>query len=87
AVTRYRDYTATGRIVVIVGALLSFMCLGLPGIPFGIGAMYFAVKGRRQRKDEGRSVTGPILVFLVGLLELLGGFLLFAFFIWGLTRS
>jgi uncharacterized paraquat-inducible protein A len=83
-VTRYRDYTAMARLSLIGGFLFSFFLLG---IPLGALAVYYAIKGAKQRRAEGSTAFGAVIVVLLGVLEMLGGLAFIAFIIWGATQG
>ena len=70
AARQYRDYAALARITAVAGLVLSFMMLGLP---VGALAIYYAIKGIKQRQTEGRSIVGMIVVLLIGAAEAVGG--------------
>jgi len=70
AATRYRDYAAMARIAVIAGLFFSFMLLGLP---FGSASLYYARKGFKQLRADGRSIAGLVIVVIFAILEILGG--------------
>lgn len=82
-VTRYRDYTAMARLSVIGGFLFSFFLLG---IPLGALAVYYAIKGAKQRRAEGSTTFGAVIVMVLGVLEILGGLAFIAFIIWSATQ-
>ncbi|HYH08739.1 MAG TPA: hypothetical protein VEK11_16925 [Thermoanaerobaculia bacterium] len=84
APTRYRDYSTMGITAVLAGFLLSFMFLS---VPFGAVGIYYAIKGRRQRRERGGSTVGPIVVLIVAILEVLGGLALIGFLIWSLVNT
>ncbi|HKR63214.1 MAG TPA: hypothetical protein VJZ00_05725 [Thermoanaerobaculia bacterium] len=84
AATRYTDYASLARLTAFAGVLLSFMLLG---IPLGGLTMYYARKGARQRKSEGDSATGMTIIFILGLLEILGGFAIIGFFVWSIVKG
>ncbi len=84
AARRYRDYALMARTYAIAGVLLSFMLLG---IPLGVMAVYAAIKARKQRREEGRSLAGVTLVMILGFLEILGGIAVIAFLIYSLFRT
>ena len=65
---KYRDYASMAYVASLVGFLFSFLLLGLP---FGALAIYYAVKGRRQRREEGRSTAGMVMMMIIGALEVL----------------
>ena len=70
AARRYRDFATMSRSFAIAGIFFSFMFIGLP---FGAVAMYYGVKARKQRRDEGRSTAGVTATFILGALEVLAG--------------
>jgi hypothetical protein len=70
AARRYRDYATMARTAAIAGLFFSLMFLGFP---FGVAAMYYAIRARKQRRDEGRSTVGITIIMIVGMLEILGG--------------
>ncbi len=65
AARRYRDFTAMGRMSVVVGLLFWFVVI------FGALGVYFGIRGIKQRREMGRSLFGPIAVITAALLELL----------------
>ncbi|MFL6245031.1 MAG: hypothetical protein ACJ74H_03330 [Thermoanaerobaculia bacterium] len=84
AARRYRNYALMARSAAIAGLLFSFLFLG---VPFGAVAFYYAIKARKQRRDEGRSLVGVTLVMIVGILELLAGLTAIAFLIYALVNA
>ena len=70
AARRYRDFATMARSSAIAGIFFSFMFIGLP---FGAVAMYYGVKARKQRRNEGRSTVGVTFTVIVGALEVLAG--------------
>jgi len=84
AARRYRDYAMMARTAVIAGVLFSFMLLG---IPFGAVGVYYSVKARKQRRDEGRSLTGVTFLLIFAVLEILGGMTFISFLIASLLRK
>ena len=84
--TRYRDYGTLAKIWVLTGPFLSLGCLGLILLPFGGLAVYYARKGAAQRRLEGRSTAGMIVVAVFGVLEILAGIAVFIFWVWAFTR-
>jgi ribosomal protein L37AE/L43A len=84
AARRYRDFATMARSFAIAGILLSLMFLGLP---FGAAAMYYGVKARRQRRQEGRSTAGMTVAIIVGLLEALGGIAYLGFLFYTIGKA
>jgi len=84
AVTRYRDYTALGRLSLIAGFLFGLFMLT---VPLGAVAAYYGYKGVQQRRTEGSSRLGPYLVIVLGVLEILGGIGFIGFLIWSITNT
>lgn len=85
AAKRYRDYAAMARTAVILGAFFSFFVVF--GAPFGAAGVYYSIRARKQRREEGRSAAGVIVVMIVAILEVLGGVLALAFLFWSLFNS
>jgi uncharacterized paraquat-inducible protein A len=81
AATRFRDYPAMARIAMIAGLFFSFMFLG---IPFGIASLYYARKGFKQIRAEGRSAVGLTFIVLFAILEIVAGLALLAAMIVGI---
>ena len=82
AARRYRDYAAMARTAVIAGAFFSLMFMGLP---FGAVGIYYSIRARKQRRDEGRPLLGVNVVMILALLELLGGVALIGFMIFAMV--
>lgn len=60
--TRYRDYAT----MAFTASLLGFLC----GIfPFGAFAIYWGIKGIRQRQEEGTGIAGPVAAIVLGSLQ------------------
>jgi hypothetical protein len=79
AARRYRDYTRIARSAVILGFIAAFM---LFSIPCGALAMYYARKGYKQRRELAKPVAGPVILMVLGAVEVLGGLGVVAFFIY-----
>lgn len=84
AARRYRDWTAMGRMATIVTLFPLFWFVM---IIFGGLATYFGIRGVRQRRERGRSIIAPIIVILVGLLEMVASVGLIALMIWSFTQT
>jgi hypothetical protein len=78
-VRRYRDYAGMSVSAVVFGVLLLFPF----GIIFGPMAVYWGAKGRRQRREEGRSTAGQTLVMIFGGLIVAGMLTMGGFIFWG----
>ena len=63
--TRYRDYAA----IASSGVLFSLITCGF--FP-GAFAVYWGVKGVRQRRSEGVGIAGPVISIVLGSIETLG---------------
>jgi uncharacterized paraquat-inducible protein A len=83
ATTRYRDYASMARVAMIAGLFFSFMFLG---IPFASASLFYARKGFKQLRAEGRSIVGLVIVVIFALLQFVGGLVLIAFMIYALTK-
>ena len=70
AATRYRDYVSMARVAMIAGLFFSSMFLG---IPFAAASLFYARKGFKQLRDEGRSKAGLIVIIIVALVEIIAG--------------
>ncbi len=62
--TRYRDYATMS----ISAAVFSLLC---SIVPFGAFALYWGVKGIRQRRAEGTGIVGPVVAMIIGGLQIL----------------
>lgn len=80
--TRYRDHASMARVTVVLGFLFSTIFLGLP---FGALAAYYASKGIKQRRDEGASAAGMIVVMVLGILQMAGSIVMIAILFGNLT--
>lgn len=84
AARRYRDFATMARSAAIAGLFFSFMFLGLP---FGAAAVYYSVKARKQRRNEGRSIVGVTFTMIFGVLEMLGGLASIAFILYAIGKN
>lgn len=82
AAMRYRDYASMARISVIAGFLLLFL-----GVPFGAAALYYASKGFKQLRAEGRSIVGLVIVVVFAVFEILGGLAMIVLMIYGVAKG
>lgn len=69
ATLRYRDHASMARVTVVFGFLLMGAFLGLP---LGAAAMYYALKGIKQRREEGASTAGMIVIIFFAVLVMMG---------------
>jgi uncharacterized paraquat-inducible protein A len=80
AARRYRDYASMARTTAIFGLL--FWSIGL-----GPVTIYYAVKGRRQRRADGQRVIGVTITMLVGVLETLALLAVLGALTYGIVKS
>jgi uncharacterized paraquat-inducible protein A len=80
---RYRDFATMARSSAIAGILL----ITVLGLPLGVAAMYYGVKARRQRRQEGRSTAGVTITIIVGLLEALGSLAAIIFILYAIGKA
>lgn len=80
--TRYRDYATMSISAAVVSLLCSTFFL-----PIGALAVYWGVKGIRQRREEGTTVAGPVIAMIIGGLQTLGLLVFFAMMIIGLLAG
>jgi uncharacterized paraquat-inducible protein A len=78
--TRYRDYATMS----ISAAVFSLLCATLP---IGAFALYWGVKGIRQRRAEGTGIVGPVVAMTIGGLQILGFLILIAMGIIGMVTE
>lgn len=78
--TRYRDYATMSISAAAVGLLCSILPIG----PF---AVYWGIKGVRQRRAEGSGVSGPVIAMILGSLETLGLLAAVTLFIIGIVTG
>jgi ribosomal protein L37AE/L43A len=79
---RYRDFATMS----ISAAVIGLLCFTL-GAPIGALSVYWAFKGIRQRRNEGRSSAGVIVAMVFGILEILGGLAFVALMIIGMVNK
>jgi uncharacterized paraquat-inducible protein A len=83
AATRYKDYVSIARVSMIAGIFFSFMFFG---IPFALVSLFYARKGFKQLRDEGRSMAGLIVTIVLASLELLAGLTLLILVIYAFAK-
>jgi hypothetical protein len=84
AARRYRDFATMARSSVIAGIFFSFMFIGLP---FGAVAVFYSIKGRKQRRNEGRSTAGVTVTLILGILEIVGGLASIVFILYTIGKA
>ena len=82
AARRYRDYAAMARTAVIAGVFFSLMFVGLP---FGVAGIYYSIRARRQRRDEGRPLLGVNVMLILAVLEVVGSLVMIGFMIFAMV--
>jgi len=83
AATRYRDYVSMARVAMVAGLFFSFMFLG---IPFAAVSLFYARKGFKQLRDEGRSKIGLVIIILLAIVEIIAGIAVIAVMIVALAK-
>jgi uncharacterized paraquat-inducible protein A len=83
AATRYRDYSSMARVSMIAGLFFSFMYLG---ILFGSASLFYARKGFKQLRAEGRSSAWLAITVIVAILEILGSLVMIALTIYAFAK-
>ena len=78
--TRYRDYATMS----ISAAAISLLC---PFLPIGPFAVFWGLKGVRQRRAEGSGIAGPVIAMILGSLETLALLVGVTLFIIGLVAQ
>jgi hypothetical protein len=82
AARRYRDYTRMAGTSVIAGIMMWFLA-----VPFGALALYYGVKGFRQRRDMGHATTGAVVAIVFAGLQVFGGIALIGFVVYAFTSG
>jgi hypothetical protein len=82
AITRYHDYAGMARLSILGGLLCFYLSPFLA--PLGI---FLGVKAIRQRREEGRTTAGVIILIIFAALELLGGLSMIGLLIWSLFTT
>ncbi len=49
--------------------------------------VYYAPKAMKQRREQGRSTAGMVVVMILGILEIIGGLAIYAFMIFALMKG
>jgi hypothetical protein len=80
--TKYRDWASIARLTTILGLVMYF---AWP--VFGALGFFFALKGMRQRREQGRSRVGMVIIMLLAIAEIVGGLALYGFFIWAIAKA
>src|ERR1051325_4181323 len=80
--TRYRDWASIARLTAVIGLIMYF---AWPVV--GALALFFATKGMRQRREQGRSRVGMVIVMLLAVAEIVGGLVAYGFFIWAIAKG
>ena len=83
---KVRDYAAMSRVSAVVGLLFSCAFIG----PFlGILSLVYQARARKQRRDAGEQVwgPGPVIVLLLSLVDLVGGFAMTGLMVWSLFQT
>jgi ribosomal protein L37AE/L43A len=84
AATRYRDYVSMARVSVLASYFF-LMVFGV-GILFAAASLFYARKGFKQRRDEGLSIAGLVVIVVFDVLAILGGLAFLAVMIVGLAK-
>jgi len=81
--TTFRDYPGLAGVTATVGCLISAL-----GFLFGPLAIYYGIKGLKQKKEMGESdgLVGLRVAIVIGSLESIGGALFMGFFIYGMLK-
>ena len=80
--TRYRDWASIARLTAIIGLLFYIFWPFVGGL-----ALFFSIKGMRQRKEQGRSRIGMAIVMLIAIGEIVAGLVIYGFMIWAFSRG
>lgn len=76
---RYRDWAT----MAISAALVGLFC----SIPVGPFAIYWAIKGIGQRRQEGTSIAGPVVALTLGIIESIGALFFIVLMIIGMVAG
>ena len=82
ATTRFRDYGSMSRVAAVFGFLFLFL-----GLPFGALTIYYANKGLKQAKNDGRPTAGIRVAMGFGIFEAIVGTAAIVFVILGATGA
>ena len=80
--TRYRDWARMSQ----SAAVLGFFCMTM-FIPLGPLAVWWGVKGLRQRRAEERSPAGVIVAMTFGVLETIGFIAAIGLVVWAIMEG
>ena len=83
AAKRYRDHAAMARMAVLCGILFAWMMLIAP---LGALGVHYSIKALRQRKEQGKSRAGVIVLLVLALLEVVAGLGIILWLIWTLMQ-
>lgn len=83
AATRYRDFALIARLSALCGLLFVWVI----GMPLGALAIYYAVKGRKQRLEEGRSGAGMVITMGFGAIAFLIQFGIIVWVLWAIVTT
>lgn len=78
-VTRYRDWAS----MAVSAAFVGLFC----NIPVGPFAIYWAIRGIKQRRTEGGGAAGPIIALILGGLETIAGLVFLTLMIVGMAKG
>lgn len=80
--TRYRDYASMAMSAAVFSLLCTFMFL-----PLGAFAVWWGIKGIRQRRAEGTGIAGPVVSIVLGSIQTLGLVVFIALMIIGMVTG
>jgi hypothetical protein len=79
---KYRDYASIARLTAVIGLIAYF---AWPIV--GAISLYFVPKGFRQRRAQGRSGAGMVVVGILAVAEILGGIAFYSYIIWSIAKA
>jgi hypothetical protein len=80
--TRRRDFPTMARATMVLGFLMLFPF----GVVLGALAIYFSIKGRRQRKEDGDSTFSVTVILVLAIVEVTISALFLIFMIIGMMQ-